>query len=107
MGVTSPDRAVVAAAAIAALTTKGSCLLAHAPDSDSRRTVAEAVQGGRILGENGSEPAFAHLLSKAPDKTPETPRSVTKDYVDWVLSQQGQCIILDKGYAPIRPINCS
>ena len=26
------------------------------------------------------------------------------NYIDWVLSQEGQCIILRKGYAPVRPV---
>ena len=36
----------------------------------------------------------------------ETQRMAITDYIDWVLSQNGQCIILRKGYAPVRPMTC-
>jgi phosphate transport system substrate-binding protein len=35
------------------------------------------------------------------------PEGVTKDYIDWVLSDEGQCIILNKGYAPVRSLACN
>lgn len=34
------------------------------------------------------------------------PKGTTKTYLDWILSDAGQCIIADKGYAPVRPIDC-
>ena len=34
------------------------------------------------------------------------PQGELKKYVDWVLSDEGQCIILKKEYAPVRPVNC-
>ncbi len=34
------------------------------------------------------------------------PAGVVKTYLDWVLSDEGQCIIKKKGYAPVRPIQC-
>lgn len=34
------------------------------------------------------------------------PSGPTKSYMDWILSDAGQCIIADKGYAPIRTITC-
>ena len=34
------------------------------------------------------------------------PTGNTKTYLDWILSDTGQCIIAEKGYAPIRNINC-
>ena len=36
----------------------------------------------------------------------EMPRVAIQDYIDWVLSRDGQCIILRKGYAPVRPMTC-
>ena len=27
-------------------------------------------------------------------------------YLDWILSDEGQCIILEKGYAPVRAVSC-
>jgi ABC-type Fe3+ transport system substrate-binding protein len=26
--------------------------------------------------------------------------------MDWILSDEGQCIIAEKGYAPFRPVTC-
>ena len=34
------------------------------------------------------------------------PQGAIKEYLDWILSDEGQCIILDKGYAPVRPVRC-
>jgi len=35
------------------------------------------------------------------------PTGVVKDYLDWILSDEGQCIILNKGYAPVRDVTCN
>ena len=35
------------------------------------------------------------------------PQGEIKNYLDWILSDEGQCIILDKGYAPVRPVQCN
>ena len=34
------------------------------------------------------------------------PVGAVKVYMDWILSDPGQCIILDKGYAPVRTVTC-
>jgi len=34
------------------------------------------------------------------------PQGEIKKYIDWVLSDAGQCILLKEGYAPIRSIKC-
>jgi len=34
------------------------------------------------------------------------PQGAVKTYLDWVKSDEGQCIILNKGYAPFRAVNC-
>ena len=34
------------------------------------------------------------------------PTGATKEYLDWILSDEGQCIILEKGYAPVRSVTC-
>ena len=34
------------------------------------------------------------------------PTGAVKEYLDWVLSDAGQCIIKEKGYAPVRPVDC-
>jgi phosphate transport system substrate-binding protein len=30
------------------------------------------------------------------------PEGATKEYLDWILSDEGQCILVAKGYAPVR-----
>ena len=35
------------------------------------------------------------------------PTGVVKEYLDWILSDEGQCIIQDKGYAPKTAVTCS
>ena len=34
------------------------------------------------------------------------PKGEIKAYLDWILSDTGQCILLDKGYAPVRAVTC-
>jgi phosphate transport system substrate-binding protein len=34
------------------------------------------------------------------------PTGAVKKYIDWILSDEGQCIIKKKGYAPVRPVTC-
>ncbi len=34
------------------------------------------------------------------------PQGATRTYLDWILSDAGQCIILDKGYAPRGEVSC-
>jgi phosphate transport system substrate-binding protein len=29
-----------------------------------------------------------------------------KTYLDWIMSEAGQCILQEKGYAPIEEISC-
>ena len=34
--------------------------------------------------------------------TSGAPEGATKEYLDWILSDEGQCILVGKGYAPVR-----
>jgi phosphate transport system substrate-binding protein len=34
------------------------------------------------------------------------PRGEVKNYLDWILSDAGQCILMNKGYAPVRELKC-
>jgi len=34
------------------------------------------------------------------------PQGAVKGYMDWILSESGQCILKGKGYAPMRDVNC-
>ena len=35
------------------------------------------------------------------------PAGAIKDYLDWIKSDVGQCILLNKGYAPVRHVECN
>jgi len=39
--------------------------------------------------------------------TAGAPEGAIKAYMDWILSDAGQCIIKKKGYAPLRPVECN
>ena len=45
-----------------------------------------------------ARPLFMYTLGE--------PTGNVKEYLDWVLSDEGQCIIQEKGYAPVRSIDC-
>lgn len=34
------------------------------------------------------------------------PEGAVRTYLDWVLSDRGQCILSEKGYAPVRAVEC-
>ena len=34
------------------------------------------------------------------------PKGDIKTYLDWIMSDEGQCIILNKGYAPAQAVSC-
>ncbi len=35
------------------------------------------------------------------------PQGAAKAYMDWILDAEGQCILQEKGYAPVRAVTCS
>lgn len=35
------------------------------------------------------------------------PVGAVKEYMDWIMSDVGQCIVLEKGYAPVKPVTCA
>jgi phosphate transport system substrate-binding protein len=52
---------------------------------------------------DGSYPIARPLLMY----TSGVPTGKVKQYLDWIMSDAGQCIIQDKGYAPVRGVTCS
>lgn len=38
--------------------------------------------------------------------TDGNPTGPVREYMDWILSDEGQCLIAEKGYAPARPLDC-
>ena len=51
---------------------------------------------------NGSYPIARPLFMY----TNGEPTGEVKTYLDWILSDAGQCILLEKGYAPVRDCEC-
>ena len=51
---------------------------------------------------DGSYPVARPLLMY----TAGEPQGAIKEYLDWVLSDVGQCIMQEKGYAPVRAVSC-
>ena len=35
------------------------------------------------------------------------PEGAIKEYMDWIMSDVGQCILVNKGYAPVRAVTCN
>ena len=64
---------------------------------------AECIEPSLITASNRTFPISRPLLMY----TRGTPEGAVKEYLDWILSDQGQCIIQAKGYAPVRPVDCA
>ncbi len=64
---------------------------------------AECVDPSTDTAIDGSYPIARPLFMY----TRGEPQGAVKAYLDWILSDAGQCIIKDKGYAPVRPVTCS
>lgn len=63
---------------------------------------AECVAPSVATALNGSYPIARPLFMY----TSGTPEGAVKEYMDWILSDEGQCIILAKGYAPATEATC-
>ena len=35
------------------------------------------------------------------------PKGEIKAYLDWIMSDKGQCLIFKKGYAPVKKVTCN
>jgi phosphate transport system substrate-binding protein len=73
----------------------------HVPciDNGSGACVAPSV----ATALEGSYPIARPLLMY----TVGQPTGEVKEYIDWILSSDGQCIIKEKGYAPVTDVTCS
>ena len=67
-----------------------------------KNAAAPCVAPSMATAADGSYPIARPLLMY----THGEPTGATKAYLDWILSDAGQCIIMDKGYAPIRDVTC-
>jgi len=64
---------------------------------------AACVAPAQATASDGSYPIARPLMMY----TAGEPKGSVKAYLDWILSTQGQCIIQNKGYAPIRDVTCA
>ncbi len=58
-------------------------------------TVATASDGSYPI----ARPLFMYTVGE--------PQGQIKAYMDYILSDEGQCVILEKGYAPVRDVTCT
>ncbi|MGB5763219.1 MAG: phosphate ABC transporter substrate-binding protein [Sedimenticolaceae bacterium] len=64
---------------------------------------APCVTPSVATASDGSYPISRSLLMY----TNGEPQGDIKEYMDFILSDKGQCIIADQGYAPIRDVKCN
>jgi len=58
-------------------------------------TIATAVDGSYPI----ARPLFMYTAGE--------PQGAVKEYMDWILSRDGQCVILERGYAPYTDMECA
>jgi phosphate transport system substrate-binding protein len=81
--------------------------LAYATDHVKLACIAESdpancVSPSPATASNGSYPIARPLFMY----TNGEPQGHIKQYLDWVMSDTGQCIIKEKGYAPLTMVSC-
>jgi phosphate transport system substrate-binding protein len=75
--------------------TKMACIATGAGEDCVNPSVATASDGSYPI----ARPLFMYTNGE--------PVGIVKTYLDWIKSNTGQCIILNKGYAPASEVNCS
>ena len=73
---------------------KMACISAKEGEKCVMPSVATAIDNSYPI----ARPLFMYTDGK--------PVGEVKKYLDWVLSDEGQCIIQKKGYAPVRHVKC-
>ncbi len=58
-------------------------------------TIATAVDGSYPI----ARPLFMYTAGQ--------PQGAVREYMDWILSREGQCVILERGYAPHTETECA
>jgi phosphate transport system substrate-binding protein len=66
------------------------CIMAADGETCVPPTVETALDGSYPV----SRPLFMYTAGE--------PEGAVKEYLDWILSDEGQCILVGKGYAPVR-----
>ncbi len=76
--------------------TKMPCVSAEEGSACVPPTIETALDGSYPI----SRPLFMYTAGE--------PEGAVKEYLDWILSNEGQCILVEKGYAPVRGgLTCS
>jgi phosphate transport system substrate-binding protein len=65
---------------------------------DASTCVTPSIDGAR----DGSYPIARPLFMY----TAGEPKGAIKKYLDWIMSDAGQCLIKEKGYAPAKDVTC-
>lgn len=68
----------------------------------AEQTGGECVNPSVVTASDRSYPIARPLFMY----TNGEPKGEIKNYMDWILSDAGQCILKDKGYAPAHDVNC-
>jgi phosphate transport system substrate-binding protein len=81
--------------------------LAYATDHVKMACVAEETGGDCVMPSVKTASDKTYPIARPLFMyTNGEPKGHIKEYLDWVLSDKGQCILLKKGYAPIREVSC-
>jgi len=81
--------------------------LAYATDHVKLACVAESDPAQCVVPSSASAADKSYPVARPLFMyTNGEPQGHIKTYLDWVMSDAGQCIIAKKGYAPIRDISC-
>ena len=70
------------------------CVMATEGGDCVEPTIATAVDGSYPI----ARPLFMYTAGE--------PQGAVREYMDWILSQEGQCVILERGYAPYTEMEC-
>ena len=73
---------------------KLACIAAEAGGACTSPTVETAIDGSYPI----ARPLFMYTNGE--------PTGIVGEYLNWIKSDEGQCIILEKGYAPAGPVSC-
>ncbi len=70
------------------------CVMTNEGGDCVEPTIATAVDGSYPI----ARPLFMYTAGE--------PQGAVREYMDWILSQEGQCVILERGYAPYTEMEC-
>ncbi len=67
-------------------------------DREGNTCITPTIKAARDIAYPLARPLYMYISSDS--------RSELKAYLDWILSDEGQCIILNGGHAPARAVTC-